>query len=187
VLTDHGDVDLAYDVLTQPDYPGFGFMLAHGATTLWELWQERTGPEMNSHNHHMFASPGTFLYRTLAGIQATEPGYAKIRIAPHLVHDLNWVSASTETPYGTVSSAWKRVDTGYALEVIVPVGTTATIELPKLKLDNPQVTESGQRVGVGTEAKPAGILAAHDAGESVEVEVGSGAYRFEVSQGDAAQ
>jgi hypothetical protein len=67
------------------------------------------------------------------------------------------------------------------------VGTTATIELPKLKLDNPQVTESGQRVGVGTEAKPAGILAAHDAGESVEVEVGSGAYRFEVSQGEAAQ
>jgi alpha-L-rhamnosidase len=187
VLADHGDVDLAYDVLTQPDYPGFGFMIAHGATTLWELWQEKTDPEMNSHNHHMFASPGTFLYRTLAGIQAAEPGYAKIRIAPRLVGDLNWVSASTETPYGKVSTAWKRVDTGYALELAVPVGTTATVELPKLKLDNPQVAESGQRIVVGAEAKPSGILATHDTGGSIEVEIGSGTYRFEVSQGEAAQ
>lgn len=187
VLADHGDVDLAYDVLTRPGYPGFGFMIEHGATTLWELWQEKTDPGMNSHNHHMFASPGTFLYRTLAGIQAAEPGYAKIRIAPRLVHDLNWVSASTETPYGTVASAWRRVDTGYRLEVVVPVGTTATVELPKLNLDNPQVVESGQRIGVGAGTKPSGILAVHDAGGSIEVEVGSGAYRFEVSQAEAAQ
>jgi alpha-L-rhamnosidase len=187
VLADHGDVDLAYDVLTQTDYPGFGFMIAHGATTLWELWQEKTDPGMNSHNHHMFASAGTFLYRTVAGIQAAEPGYAKIRIAPHLIHDLNWASASTETPYGEVSSAWKRVDAGYALDVIVPAGTTATIELPKVGLANPQVAESGQVIGVGAGAKPAGILAAHDAGDSVEIEVGSGAYKFEVSQGEAVQ
>ena len=181
VLADRGQADLAYDVLTQPDYPGFGFMIAHGATTLWELWQERTGPEMNSHNHHMFASPGTFLYRTLAGIQAAEPGYAKIRIAPHLVHDLNWVSASTETPYGAVSSAWKRVDTGYELNVTIPTGTTATVELPKLKLDHPVITESGKPVGVGSEAKPAGILSAHDAGGSIVLELGSGTYRFALS------
>src|SRR5580658_5081631 len=187
VLADHGDVELAYDVLTQPDYPGFGFMLAHGATTLWELWQEKTDPRMNSHNHHAFASAGTFLYRTLAGIQAAEPGYAKIRIAPSLVHDLNWVSASTETPYGYVATAWKRSDTGYTLEVAVPVGTTATIELPKLTLDNLQVTESGQRIEIGAGARPAGILAAHDAGQNIELEVGSGAYRFEVGQGEAPQ
>ncbi len=182
VLSSHGDADLAYDVLTQPDYPGYGFMLSHGATTLWELWQERTGPEMNSHNHHMFASAGTFFYRTLAGLNAAAPGYAKILIEPHLVHDLKWASASTETPLGVSSSAWKRVDTGYELSVTVPVGATATVVLPKLKLANPQISESGRPVSAGT--KPAGILNFTDAEDRATLEVGSGTYRFAMADGE---
>jgi alpha-L-rhamnosidase len=141
--------DLAYDVLTQPDYPGYGFMLNHGATTLWELWQERTGGKMNSHNHHMFASVGTFLYRSLAGINATKPGYETIRIEPQMVHGLDWAAASTETVRGLLSSAWHKVDTGYTLDVTVPFGSTATIVFPKLQMTNP--TMSGTlEVGSGT-------------------------------------
>jgi alpha-L-rhamnosidase len=141
--------DLAYDVLTQPDYPGYGFMLNHGATTLWELWQERTGGKMNSHNHHMFASVGTFLYRSLAGINEVAPGYEKIRIEPQMVHRLDWAEASTETVRGLVSSAWHKVDTGYTLDVTIPFGSTATIVFPKLQMANPTISGS-MEVGSGT-------------------------------------
>jgi alpha-L-rhamnosidase len=141
--------DLAYDVLTQPDYPGYGFMLNHGATTIWEIWQERTGGKMNSHNHHMFASVGTFLYRSLAGINATKPGYESIRIEPQMVHGLDWAAASTETIRGLVSSAWRKVDTGYTLDVTIPFGSTATIVFPKLQMANPTISGTLE-VGSGT-------------------------------------
>jgi hypothetical protein len=39
------------------------------ATTIWELWDAPVeGPHMNSLNHHMYASVGTWFYSYLAGI-----------------------------------------------------------------------------------------------------------------------
>jgi alpha-L-rhamnosidase len=184
VLAAGGQPDLAYDVLTRPDYPGYGFMLSHGATTLWELWQERTGPKMNSHNHHMFASVGTFLYRTLAGINEVKPGYDEIRIAPFLAHGLDWASASTETIRGEVATSWHRIDTGYALDVTIPVGSSATVILPKLELGSPVVTESGQAIFAGGAANigPAGVgdIALKD--DRFELKIGSGTYHFKVGE-----
>ncbi len=163
--------DLAYDVLNQPDYPGYGYMLNHGATTLWELWQERTGGKMNSHNHHMFASVGTFLYRSLAGINQVQPGYAEIRIEPQMVHSLDWAGASTDTVRGPVSAAWHKADTGYTLDVTIPIGSTAVIVLPKLQMAAPVVAESGHAVAN-----------VRDEGANLLVNAGSGAWHFTVKE-----
>ena len=53
VLSDFGEADLALNMLTKPDYPGFGYQIARGATTCWEQWSFK-GP-MHSHNHAMFS------------------------------------------------------------------------------------------------------------------------------------
>ncbi len=181
VLASRGQADLAYEVLTQPDYPGYGFMLAHGATTLWELWQERTGPEMNSHNHHMFASAGTFLYNVLAGINRGEaPGYNDIRIQPELVHGVDWVSASTNSINGLIVSSWHRIGSGYELKVTVPVGSTATVHLPMLKLEDPLLTESGRPVTRG--ASVPGVTMSRPSHENYVLSVGSGDYTFTVAE-----
>jgi alpha-L-rhamnosidase len=185
VLAARGHADLAYEVLTQPDYPGYGFMLSHGATTLWELWQERTGPEMNSHNHHMFASAGAFLYNVLAGINRGDGiGYENIRIQPELVHGLNWASASTQSIRGEIVSAWRRVGPGYELRVTVPVGSTATIRLPVLKLSDPEVMEGGKPVFVN--AKPQaggpGISSVRTIDHNILCEIGSGSYIFTMGE-----
>lgn len=188
VLASRGHADLAYEVLTQPDYPGYGFMLSHGATTLWELWQERTGPEMNSHDHHMFASAGTFLYNILAGINRGDNGiaYSKIRIEPQLVHGLNWASASTETPYGQVGSAWKRVGGGYQLKVTIPPGSTATVHLPLLKLAEPEIREGKQVVFSGGKPQSglADISSIRVEHEDVLCDIGSGTYVFDVGESE---
>jgi alpha-L-rhamnosidase len=113
----------------------------------------------------MFASVGTFLYRNLAGIQSVKPGYESIRIEPQLVHGLDWAAASTETVRGPVSSAWHKVDTGYTLDVTIPMGATATIVLPKLQMANPVVTEGG-----------------HPLGPNLAIEIGSGAWHFVVKE-----
>ena len=67
-LTATGRGDLAYDLAVQTTYPSWGYMVSRGATTLWELWQEKAGPSMNSHDHVMFGSVGAWFYQALAGI-----------------------------------------------------------------------------------------------------------------------
>ncbi|MBV8828280.1 MAG: family 78 glycoside hydrolase catalytic domain [Acidobacteriaceae bacterium] len=186
VLASHGHADLAYEVLTQPDYPGYGFMLARGATTLWELWQERTGPEMNSHDHHMFASAGTFLYNTLAGINRGQGvAFESVRIEPQLVHGLSWASASTQTIRGQVSSAWARIGAGYELKVRIPVGSTASVHFPLLKLEDPALVESGKRVwlnGMPAQTPVPGITSVTRMGGDVVCQIGSGNYVFRMQE-----
>ena len=55
VLSTNGYGDLAYALITQQTYPGFGFEILNAdepATTIWELWDgPYEGPGMNSRNH----------------------------------------------------------------------------------------------------------------------------------------
>jgi alpha-L-rhamnosidase len=38
VLTDTGHADVAYRILMNTEYPSWGYMVTHGATTMWERW-----------------------------------------------------------------------------------------------------------------------------------------------------
>jgi alpha-L-rhamnosidase len=184
-LASRGHADLAYEVLTQPDYPGYGFMLSHGATTLWELWQERTGPEMNSHNHHMFASAGAFLYNVLAGINRGDGvAYSDVRFEPELVHGVNWASASIRSIHGQVASSWSRIGGGYRLKITIPVGSTAQVYLPLLKLSNPEIKESGTTIFTSGNAAngDAGVSTPQVKGGTALCTVGSGTYEFLVQE-----
>ena len=97
-------------------------MIANGATTLWELWQKREGPSMNSHNHPMFGSVGSWLYKALAGINLAPgtTGFEKILIAPQMVRDLTHASGSTMTVRGEVACAWSRTERTVRVEVDGP-------------------------------------------------------------------
>jgi alpha-L-rhamnosidase len=184
VLTEEGRSDLAYELATQASYPSWGYMMENGATTLWELWQNKTGPSMNSHNHPMFGSVGCWLYQALGGINldAKEVGYRRIRIAPQMVRDLTWASATVETVRGVVSSEWQRTADRIHLEILIPVGSNAQVLIPKLQMARVNVTEGGKAVwqkGAFQSGVP-GIRSAKDETESIVLEVGSGHYSFEI-------
>ncbi|MBO7653523.1 MAG: family 78 glycoside hydrolase catalytic domain, partial [Kiritimatiellae bacterium] len=106
ILCGFGEADLAVTLMTQPQYPGFGFMFANGATTLWEQWTFRGG--MNSHNHAMFAGGAYWLYSCLGGITPAQPGYAQIRIQPVFPQTISHVQVSRETVRGTCQCVWRR-------------------------------------------------------------------------------
>lgn len=128
VLTQHGRADLAYAVLTQTEYPSWGYWVTQGATTSWETWRnEGTDQTLD---HPFLGSFDEWLYQHLAGIQAAEPGYRSLRIAPVLPRELEHVSATVTTPQGEVSSAWRRSGDDVTLTVGVPFGATAVLELP---------------------------------------------------------
>jgi len=182
-LTEYGRPDLAYELATQTTYPSWGYMVEHGATTIWELWQDVTGPSMNSHNHAMFGSVGAWFYTALAGINVDtqHPGYERIRIEPQMVRDLQFASGSLETVRGRVASAWQRNPSGARLEVTIPTGSTAEIHVPAFGNADLTVEEGGAAVWKSRAfvPGPAGITAARAAANQIVLEVSSGTYVFE--------
>ncbi len=187
VLEKYGNAALAYDLATRTDFPSWGYMIASGATTVWELWNRREGPGMNSHNHPMFASVGAWLYKSLAGINLDPkaPGFRKVRIAPQMVRDLGYASGSLGTVRGRLTSSWTRGDRNVGLEVEIPCGSEAEIVLPRGVLRDVVLKEGGTVIWSGKKAagSAAGIRAVEesDPDNVVRIKAGSGRYAFELA------
>ena len=76
------------------------------------------------------------------------------------------------------------LDTGYVLDVSIPVGSTATLYLPLLRLANPVVVESGNTMFAGRAAfvGTPEIRSTRRDGNRIVLEAGSGVYRFSVPE-----
>ncbi|MGW8256987.1 MAG: family 78 glycoside hydrolase catalytic domain [Thermoguttaceae bacterium] len=134
VLSDNGRPDLAFRIAAQKDYPGWGYMVSKGATTIWELWNGDTAdPAMNSGNHVMqIGDLLTWLDEYLAGIRLdpASPGYRHIIMKPVPVAGLDYVRAWQETISGRIESRWWRENGQLFWDVSIPIGTGATIYVP---------------------------------------------------------
>lgn len=130
VLSMYDRVDLAFELLTQTTYPSWGFMMEHGATTIWERWEYMTGVDMNSHNHAMYGSIVAWMYKYLVGISPVEPGFRKVSIRPCMPALLPSAQASVDTAYGPIRCAWQQTETEVVTEVTVPLGVEAVMALP---------------------------------------------------------
>ena len=134
-LTEYGRKDLAYKILTNEDYPSWGYMINKGATTIWELWNGDTAdPAMNSANHVMLL--GDLLiwyYEDLAGIKCADDAVAfkKIEMSPVLPEGLDYVDASYESAYGTIESEWTRDGDKLTWRVVVPGNSSAQVYFPE--------------------------------------------------------
>ncbi len=127
-LAEHGQAELAYRMITQPEFPGWVNWLRKGATTLWESWND-----VNSRNHIMFGDISAWFYHYLAGVQPDPacPGFKHIHLRPNTVSGLDWVRATYRSPYGVVESNWQRqVDGSVEFNLVLPSGVGATFELP---------------------------------------------------------
>jgi alpha-L-rhamnosidase len=136
--------ELAYKIANQRDYPGWGYMLANGATTLWESWKK---PDQNSQNHPMFGSISEWFYRSLLGINPAAPGFEKILIKPQPAGDLTWAQGTYESVRGTIASDWKKEGNNFILNISVPANATAEVWV--LSKEGASVNESGKQVDRG--------------------------------------
>jgi alpha-L-rhamnosidase len=131
-LTDIGRPDVAWTIVTQTTRPSWGYMLAQGATTIWERWDTDTrDPGMNSEALLIQAgNVDAWFYQTLAGIRPAAPGFKKILIQPAIVGDLTWVKARFDSPCGRILSQWKRHGAKLDMDITIPANTTATVVVP---------------------------------------------------------
>jgi alpha-L-rhamnosidase len=132
VLADHGELDLAYELLLQRSRPSWLAMLDAGATTIWEAWDsvQPDGTVTSSLNHFSMGAVISFLHRYTAGLQALSPGYQRFRVQPHVGGGLTAASAHHDCPYGRIEVAWQLVGPDGTIAITVPEGTVAELVLP---------------------------------------------------------
>jgi alpha-L-rhamnosidase len=174
-LSIYGRSDLAYKLASNTTYPSWGYMVEHGATTIWELWNGNTAdPSMNSQNHVMLLGDLLiWMYEHLAGIRSdiTEIGFKKIIMKPSFVEGLNYVNASYQSPYGSVKSSWKKENGKLNWDITVPGNSRAIVYIPAKDIKD--ITENGRALANSDALK---ILKLEN-GDAV-LEIGSGNYSF---------
>lgn len=129
-LTAYGRADLALALATREEYPGWGYMVRQGATTIWELWNGDTAdPLMNSGNHVMLLGDlVTWLFEDVAGIQPRRPGFAEITLRPHFVFDA--VTCEHRSIRGPIGSRWETAGGKVEWTVTLPPNVQTHVELP---------------------------------------------------------
>ncbi len=174
-LSQYGRSDVALRIATNPTYPGWGYMIKNGATTIWELWNGNTAnPSMNSHNHVMLLGDLiSWMYNNLAGIQADTrfPGYKRIIMQPQPIDGLDSVSASYHSVHGLIKSAWKSETERFIWNISIPCNTKAEIYIPATSVNF--ITESGKKI-----SSLPGVKFIKMENRIAVFEIGSGNYSF---------
>ncbi|WP_371749336.1 glycoside hydrolase family 78 protein [Streptomyces sp. NBC_01283] len=139
VLTATGHTDVAYRLLVQKSFPGWGYQIDKGATTMWERW-DSIKPDgsfqdagMNSFNHYAYGSVGEWMYANIAGIAPADPGFRKILVRPRPGGGVTEAQGSFDALYGPVTTHWKTDDEGFRLTLTLPANTTAEVWIPAEK------------------------------------------------------
>jgi hypothetical protein len=165
-LADHEQNEEIFKVNNQSDKPGYGYQLAHGATSLTESW---TASPMLSNDHFMLGHLLEWFYRDLAGIQPVDGsvGFARVRIKPAMVGDITWTKATYDSIRGPIVSDWTRDGKKIVMDVEIPPGVKADVFVP---------ADSREAVT----APAAGATFERMEGPAAVFAVGSGKYEFSV-------
>ena len=172
-LADNGFEDVAYKIISNKTYPGWGWWIEEGATTLWEHWDGRLSKPHGSLNHIMFGDVSNWFFRNIAGLQPDneKTGFKHFFVRPKLVNQLNWCNATYESVYGEIEVKWKKDAGKFIMELVVPCNTEATITIPAIS--KKEVLEGGKTL----KQNKIEVLSHRDG--VVSFLIGSGSYVFE--------
>ncbi len=179
-LSNSGHSDVAYRLLLQTTYPSWGYMIEHGATTMWERWngdQMMGDPSMNSYNHYAYGAVAEWLYRYAAGIDESpeDLGFHRIVLHPQFDASLGETKATYDSSYGPITSSWKVDGNTTAWDVVVPPNTTSLLYFPGDVTT--RILENGKDV-----RHSAGVSLVLRDDHNAIYEAGAGSYSFTVQR-----
>ncbi|WP_317890704.1 alpha-L-rhamnosidase [Paenibacillus arenilitoris] len=138
-----GRSDVVYRMTRSTDTPGYGYQIAHGATTLTEAWD---GPTVGkSQNHFMLGHLEEWLYGGLAGLDYRyQPGTGRfiVKVKPAVVGDVAWAEAWQELRPGKASVRWELgPGRTIAIKAEIPANSEGRIYIPAAQ--DAEVRKSG--------------------------------------------
>lgn len=132
-LSANGFADVAWLLATNSSYPSWGYMAESGATTIWELWNgDKASPKMNSGNHVMLLGDLlAWCFEDIGGIRPASPAFRHIVLRPDFsIQDCSHADVTYSSPYGRISSRWRKTLQYLEWDVEIPCNTTAEIQFP---------------------------------------------------------
>lgn len=114
----------------------FGEMVASEYSTLWEGWVYTGARGMKyksgngTYNHAWSGGGLTILSEFIAGISPIKPAFEQFRVSPNLA-TLNRVKSVVPTVFGNIELLAEKCGESLEIDLTVPNGTTAVVELPK--------------------------------------------------------
>lgn len=141
LLCEYGYADLAIKVLTNKEYPGWGYMVNQGATTVWERWEKTMQNEMHSFDHPMFGSYDAIFFRYFLGIQVDGCGADRISLHTIVPDSLDYAKGSFDSVKGKISVSWKKNLDKKEIEYIYEVPTNV---MAKLIVDKDVISLDGK-------------------------------------------
>src|SRR5690606_17825299 len=157
-------------MISKTDYPGWGNMLAQGATTLWEGWADDY-----SLLHSSFLYVGAWFIHSVLGIQAdpAAAGFKHFILRPSVTDrpELAWAKGHYDSIRGRIHVAWTHSAQSFELKAEIPPNSTATLFLPADA--ETSVFEGGREVrGVP------GVTVLRMEADRIVLRLESGSYRF---------
>lgn len=132
VLSDFGEEDLAYHMITRADSFSYGcWVEKFGATTLFESFNS-SGNCDASLNHHFWGSFSGWFVRGILGIRVNPHEFSakNVDVAPKFIKKLDYAKGFYDTVCGRLSIEWKRDGNSIILNISVPDGICGNIILP---------------------------------------------------------
>ncbi|MCC6697652.1 MAG: family 78 glycoside hydrolase catalytic domain [Candidatus Hydrogenedentes bacterium] len=175
-LSDFGEGETLYRMVTQDTGPGYVYQLAQGATSLTEAWDASPA---SSNNHCMLGHAEEWFYRGLAGIRhdVDAPGFSRFILRPDAPEGLEWVKAHYDSIRGRISSEWHVDGSRFVWDMQIPPNTCASVYVPAK--EQASVTEGGKAA-----SDSEGVKFLRMEGDRAVFEVQSGTYQFVSERGD---
>jgi alpha-L-rhamnosidase len=133
-LTKEGHSREAYKLLLNTEYPSWGYLVEHGATTMWERWngdQMKADPSMNSYNHYAYGAVADWIYRYAAGVDTSplDAGFHTVVLHPVFDSRLGNTVLDYDSAYGSIHSDWVVKGTTAVWHLTLPANTTGWLDL----------------------------------------------------------
>ena len=151
-LCDIGRSDIAYRLITNTEYPGWGYSVVNGATTIWEHWDSYTKKSgirkgMNSFNHYSLGSCTEWMYEYCLGIipDIANPGFQKVTFAPcfDLTGKITSACGYYDTDYGRIGVEWHKDTDCFRYKASVPAAVMCEFVFEGMEVLSEQV-EGGE-------------------------------------------
>ncbi len=137
VLAESGRIDLALEMMLNPEFPSFEYWLKQGATSLFEGFYhfkhgvdsfKKDDVRIDSLNHHFWGDIIAVFMRHLAGIKVESP--TQVKIEPCFTKWVNDVEASQSVKGKKICVKYKKTDETVKMTVTLPSEIDVTLTLP---------------------------------------------------------
>ena len=125
VLSDFGDNELAWKMITKRDYPSYAHLIEQGETALPEHFMPDGAPT-ESHNHHFFGDIARWFIREVAGLRVENAQTVVIR--PANLREVDSAEAYYDLPMGRVAVKWKREQGKLSVQYSCPEAVECRID-----------------------------------------------------------